>query len=413
MPIKFKSKMGFLQKFLISSPKKSGPLKMKRQAYSRSRLFCPGPTPVPDDAAYAGLETNIYHRTAEFKAHFQRARGLLRPFFDSSEDPIILSSSGTGALEAAMVNLSSPGDTVIIVNGGKFGERWHKLAHAYECQVEKLTVPWGQAPEPDQIVAMIKRQPKAKALFLQANETSTGVAYPIEEIAKAVRAVKPEILIIVDAISALVAHHVKLTDWNLDCVISGSQKGFGIPPGLAFIALSDRAWSSLSRRSRFYFDLARERAAQAEGQTAWTPATTLILSLKVALEKLSELGVDGCVEHHRQMAKACRAAAKAMGLDLFSQSHHSQALTAISLPSNIDGTELVRLCREKYGAIFAGGQDQAKGKIIRIAHLGFLDQFDLITAISAFEFGLHDLGFSTDLGHGVQAAMKAMSNASS
>ncbi|MFW7378019.1 MAG: pyridoxal-phosphate-dependent aminotransferase family protein [Oligoflexus sp.] len=381
---------------------------MEKLPNVRPRLFCPGPTPVPNEAAIAALHTNIYHRSADFKQHFQRARSLLCDFFDSPEGPIILTSSGTGALEAALVNLTSPGDEILVINGGKFGERWQKLGQTYQCSVDVIEVSWGQSPEINDILTKLQSRPNTKALFLQANETSTGVAYPIEEIARAVRKQRPEILIVVDAVSALVAHHVKLKSWDLDCVISGSQKGFGVPPGLAFLALSERAWSHISKRPRFYFDLLRERQAQAEGQTAWTPATTLVLSLEVALQKLHEIGVDACVAHHALMAKACRAAAGALGLELYSQSHHSQALTAIRLPSGMDGSQLVKVCREKFGAIFAGGQDQAKGTIIRIAHLGVFDQFDIITALSAFEFGLREMGSRHDIGVGVQAAMKTM-----
>lgn len=384
---------------------------MKKLPHVRPRLFCPGPTPVPSEAAIASLQTNIYHRSSEFKSHFIHCRQMLREFFDSQEEPIILSSSGTGALEAAMVNLTSVGDDILVINAGKFGERWQKLGQSYACRVNVIQVPWGQVPEIGVILAQLKQNPKTKAIFLQASETSTGVALPIEAIAKAIREQFPDILIVVDAVSALVAHHVKLKSWDLDCVISGSQKGFGTPPGLAFIALSERAWSKLSERSRFYFDLQRERQGQQDGQTAWTPATTLVLTLEAALEKLTELGVDRCVNYHVKAAESCRQAAAALGLELFSQSHHSNALTAIKLPEGMDGKQLVKLAREKYGAIFAGGQDQAKGKIIRIAHLGIFDRFDILNALSAFEFALRDMGSRHEIGIAVQAAMKTMLDA--
>jgi aspartate aminotransferase-like enzyme len=384
---------------------------MQKLPNIRNRLFCPGPTPVPQEAALASLQTDLYHRSPEFKQHFVETRSLLRPFFDANEDPLILTSSGTGALEAAMVNFTTEGDEILVINGGKFGERWEKLGHAYGCQVTTIQVEWGDAPEIDEIRSRLKAAPQTKAIFLQANETSTGVAYPIQDIARTVREVAPDCLIIVDAVSALVAHHVKLQSWDLDCVISGSQKGFGVPPGLAFLAASERAWNRLSGRSRFYFDLARERKGQKDGQTAWTTATSLVMGLKAALGQLNEVGVDGCVNHHRRMAEACRSAAESLGLELFSRRYHSQSLTAIRLPDRCDGTQLVKICRERYGAVFAGGQDQAKGKIIRIAHLGIFDQFDTLTALSAFEFGLSEMGFVKQLGQGVAAAMQKLGEA--
>ena len=376
----------------------------------RNRLFCPGPTPVPQRTALAGLETNVYHRSAEFKEVLIRCRQGLRPFFGSKDDPIIFTSSGTGALEAALVNLTDEGDEVLVVNGGKFGERWTKLAARYRCKVHEIAIDWGESPDPEQLVARLQDEPKIRAVFLQANETSTGVAYPVESIAKAIRAINQDVLIIVDGVSALVAHEMDMQSWDIDCVVSGSQKGFGIPPGLSFLALSERAKSSLSQRPRFYFDFEKEFQGQQKGESAWTPATTLLFSLEQSLQELNHFGAKNMVSYHARMAEACRQAVQALGLKLFSRRHHSQALTAICLPTDIDGVALVKHAKSKYGAYFAGGQDQAKGKIIRIAHLGIFDQFDLLTAVSAFEFCLRDFGYKFDLGSGVAAAMLAISN---
>jgi aspartate aminotransferase-like enzyme len=373
-----------------------------------NRLFCPGPTPVPLDASIQSLHTDIYHRSSEFKSIFSDVRKRLAPFFDSKVAPIILTSSGTGALEAAVVNLTEIGDEVLVINGGKFGERWHKLTAAYQCKVREIKITWGHSPDVEVIVETLRKHPGIKALFIQANETSTGVAYPIKDIAEQVRKLRPDLLLIVDAVSALIAHHVKLDSWGLDCVISGSQKGFGVAPGLAFIALSERAWLSAknNRRPKFYFDLSTELKTQLDGQSAWTPATTLVLSLRAALDKLEALGVDGCEAHHKMMAEATRAAMHALGLELFSQSHHSQALTAAKLPERIDGNALISHARQRYGAIFAGGQDQAKGKIVRLAHLGIFDHFYLLQAIQALEFSLLDIGHTAEPGVGVTAAIK-------
>jgi aspartate aminotransferase-like enzyme len=380
---------------------------MRENPFVKPRLFCPGPTPVPLEISTAGLQTNVYHRTDAFRQIVLDCRRLLQPFFGSAEAPLILSSSGTGALEAALVNLTDAGDKILVINGGKFGERWEKLGHAYQCRVISYTIPWGTAPDIAVVKKHLQDNPDCKAVFFQGNETSTGVAYPVKELAAAIRSVS-EALIVVDAVSSLVAQLMEMDNWEVDAVVAGSQKGFGIPPGLSFISLSKRAWNQLSKRPKFYFDLAKEKSGQDKGETAWTPATTLIFSLKAALETLSTLGPKGCDEYHARMAKACRNAAEAIGLPLLAQSHPSQALTAVRLPENLDGSALVKICRDRYGAIFAGGQDQLKGKIIRIAHLGLVDQLDLIGAIAALEMGLHNLGYSHALGSGTAAAMRTL-----
>lgn len=382
---------------------------MEFNAFVKDRLYCPGPTPVPHAAAVAALQTSVYHRTDLFREKFLHARKLLHPFFASSEAPLILTSSGTGAMEAAMVNLTAPSDKILCLNGGKFGERWGKLGKAYGCETIVYDFPWGEAPSQDKIVEILKKNPDVKAVFFQANETSTGVAYPVRELATLIKA-NTQALIVVDAISALVAHHLPMNEIPIDCLLTGSQKGFGIPPGLAFIALSDRAWSNLSKRPRFYFDLKKEREGQAKGETAWTPATTLIESLIPSLELLSRLGPKGCDMHHARLATATQKAATAMGLKLFSKSNHSQALTALELPVGFDGGKLVKYCRTRFGTVFAGGQDHLKGKIIRLAHLGVVDEFDLIGGVAALEMGLHKLGHPFTLGHGVSAAMESLNS---
>ncbi len=380
---------------------------MRENPFVKPRLFCPGPTPVPLDISAAALNTNVYHRTDAFRQIVLDCRSMLQPFFGCSVAPLLLSSSGTGALEAALVNLTEVADKILVINGGKFGERWEKLGQSYQCKVVSYTIPWGTSPNPETLKQHLLDNPDIKAVFLQGNETSTGVAYPVKELAAAIRSVS-NALICIDAVSSLIAHKISMDDWGLDAVVAGSQKGFGIPPGLSFVALSKRAWNQLSKRPKFYFDLAKEKAGQDKGETAWTPATTLILSLKPALETLSGLGPDGCDDHHNLLARACRNAAEAIGLPLFAQSHPSQALTAVRLPENMDGSALVKVCREKYGAIYAGGQDHLKGKIIRIAHLGLVDHLDLIGAVAAFEMGLQNLGYSHTLGSGVAAAMRTL-----
>jgi aspartate aminotransferase-like enzyme len=378
-----------------------------REPFTTDRLFCPGPTPVPSAAVQAGTATSVYHRTDEFYKAFQATAAMLAPFFGAKNAPIILAASGTGGLEAAVQNLTAAGDEVVVVNGGKFGERWEKLASAYQLKAEVVKLEWGTVPTAAQLLDALGRCRAPKALFIQANETSTGVYYPVEALVKAVRA-KFSGFIVVDCISSLGAHAMRMDDWGVDCVVAGSQKGFGIPPGLAFVALSDKAWSNLSARPRFYFDLARERKSQLEGQTAWTPATTLILSLKKALEMLHETGLDRVTAHHQQLADATRAAVAAMGLTLFATSNPSNALTAVNVPAGMDGSKLVKSLRSRFGMIFAGGQDHLKGKIVRIAHLGFVSRFDLIDGLAAFEWALAEAGHRFDLGQGVKIAMQKL-----
>ncbi len=382
----------------------------ERELFTVDRLFCPGPTPVPDFVKEAGAESSIYHRSDEFYKIFRRSADLLAPLFGSKTLPIILAASGTGAMDAAFTNLTDVGDEIVTVKAGKFGERWEKLAEAYRCPAEVVTIEWGTAPTAAQILAAVKKQKNTKAIFIQANETSTGAYFGIEKLVPELRKSFSG-FIAVDCISSLGAHPMKMDDWQIDAVTAGSQKGFGLPPGLAFIALSERAWANLSKRPKFYFDLAKERKGQAEGRSAWTPASSLVHALKAALEKMNEVGYDRVAAHHTHLADAARAATKAMGLNLFAGSAPSNALTAITVPKGIDGQKLVKRLRQRFGMFFAGGQDELKGKIVRFAHLGFVNRFDLIDGVAALEFALAEEGYDLDLGRGVQAAMKVLAKA--
>lgn len=380
----------------------------EREIFTVDRLFCPGPTPVPDFVKEAGAESSIYHRSDEFYKIFRRAADLLAPLFGSKTNPIILASSGTGALEAAFVNLTDQGDEIVTVKGGKFGERWEKLAQAYGCPAEVVNVAWGTAPTAAEILAAVKKQKNTKAIFIQANETSTGAYYCIEKLVPEIRKSFAG-LIVVDCISSIGAHEMRMDEWQIDCVVAGSQKGFGLPPGLAFIALSDRAWAGLSKRPKFYFDLSKEKKGQhAEGRSAWTPASSLVHALKAALEEMNRIGYAKVAAHHAQLAEAARAATAAMGLELFAGSAPSNALTAITVPAGIDGSKLVKRIRQRFGMFFAGGQDELKGKIVRFAHLGFVNRFDLIDGVAALEFALAEEGYALELGRGVAAAMKVL-----
>jgi aspartate aminotransferase-like enzyme len=380
-----------------------------KDPFLRPRLFCPGPTPIPSVVNAVTADAQIYHRTSEFYEVVSRCRKLLAPFMGTKQEPAILTASGSGAMEAAVVNLTAAKDRVIVVNGGKFGERWEQLCKAYDCDTAVLNVRYGESPAIKDLLELVEKHKGAKAIFLQANETSTGVFFPLSEIIPAVRK-KFDGLIVVDAISALCAHEIKMDEWGIDAVVSGSQKGFGLPPGLAFISLSKRAWENISNRGRYYFDLRIEEKNQKEGKTAWTPAITLIQQLDAALQALHNFGLKKVFEHHALLARAARAGATAIGLELFPSGNFSHALTAIKVPKGVDGSGLIKLLQKEYQTTFAGGQgDELKGKIVRFAHLGFIDSLDFIGGMAAFEFGLLGSGYKFDLGDGVKAAMRTIS----
>ncbi len=376
-----------------------------REPFLKDRLFCPGPTPVPLPVKLAAAEQTVYHRTQDFYNLFQSCRERLAPFFGSKNLPVLLASSGTGAMEAAITNLTDVGDRILVINAGKFGERWQKLGSYFGCNVVSLDIDWGNIPQWDQIAEVLRRYQDWRAVFLQANETSTAVALPIQELIPKIRQ-STDALIVVDAVSGLCAHQVDMDAWGIDCVVAGSQKGFGIDPGLAFICLSDRAVSRMGQRPRFYFDLRRELIGQAKGESAWTPATSLIVSLDKALETLTALTPNGVVTHHARLAEAVRRGGLAMGLKLFAQAGHSNAVTAFTVPDGVDGKKLIKVLAQQYGTIFAGGQDKLAGKIVRFSHLGFVDIFDVISGLAALELALHHSGHSCRPGAGTAAALE-------
>ena len=384
----------------------------KCEPFIQTRIFCPGPTPVPLEAKLAPLDSEIYHRSDEFYALHLKCSEMLRPIFGCEQIPVILSCSGTGGLEAAILNLTAPGDEVIVVNGGKFGERWEELAVRYGCDAKVVKVASGEGARAQDLEKTMVNCRAPKAFFVQANETSTGVRHPVAELVSVLKEAFPECLVVIDAISSLGAHPLNMNADGFDCVVSASQKGFGLSPGLAFIALSDRAWSRLSPRPRFYFDLAKEFKGQGKGRSAWTPAIGLIQSLAVVLEKIHGIGIEAMIRNHELLAGAVRASLPAMGLELFAKSHPSNALTSILVPKGLDGTKLQELLRDRYGVIIPGGQDELKGKILRLSNLGFVSRFDLVHALSAIEFGLRDLGYGpcsgVGLGSGVKAFMQAL-----
>ncbi|MBI2963779.1 MAG: alanine--glyoxylate aminotransferase family protein [Deltaproteobacteria bacterium] len=371
-------------------------------------LLTPGPTPVPTEVALRMAEPMIHHRTPEFSKIFSEVRVGLKALFQTAEDVLVLASSGTGAMEAAVVNLLSAGERVIVVNGGKFGERWTKICQSYGVEVEEIKVEWGEAVAVDAVRAALERFPGAKAVFVQASETSTTVVHPVEEIAALTRT--RDTLLIVDGITAVGVFDVPMDRWGIDVLVTGSQKALMLPPGLAFLALSARAWKRAARPHLpgFYFDLMRERKSQGENTTAYTPAVSLVLGLHAVLAMLEREGYPNVFARHARLAAATRAAGEALGLKLLAPRSPSPAATGLYLPGGIDGGKLTKYLRDRVGVSLAGGQDQLKGKILRVAHVGYFGEFDIVTAVAAIEMALGKFGARVDFGSGVAAAERVL-----
>ncbi len=371
-------------------------------------LLAPGPTPVPPEALLAMAMPIIHHRAPDFLPVLESAKKGLQWLYQTKNEVLILCSTGTGGMDGAVSNFLSPGDDVLVVNGGKFGERWTKICQAYGMKVEELIVEWGYAVKAEQVEASLKKNPKIKAVFIQANETSTGVYHDVKSVGAVVK--KTDALFVVDAISALVAHDIKADEWGIDVMIGGSQKGVMLPPGLAFISVSDKAWkmADTAKTPKFYFNFKKERENLAKNQTLFTSPVTLIIGLNAAIKMLQDEGLENVFKRHDKLARATRAGALALGLKLFPKESPSNALTAIEAPAGVDGQAIYKDLRVKYGITGAGGQDKLKGKIFRIAHLGYADTFDVITAIAGIEMVLKGLGHPVKLGTGVGAAQEIL-----
>ncbi|SRR5713226_1892561 len=373
-------------------------------------LLAPGPTPIPNEVERAMAETMIHHRTPRFSKIFAEAREGLKPLFGTKNDVLILASSGTGAMEAAVANLFSPGEKVLIVNGGKFGERWLQISQAFGLEPVEIKVEWGKAVKVEEIQRKLKLLPDIKGVFVQASETSTTVLHPVKEIAKAT---KNGPLLIVDGVTAVGVLPLSMDESGIDVLVTGSQKALMLPPGLGFIALSQRAWERTEKAKlpRFYFDLKLERKNQQKGSSAFTPAVSLIFGLHAALKMIREEGLDRVYARHARLARATRAAATALGLKLLAPESPSLAATGIYLPEGIDGEKLLDYLRDKMGVTLAEGQDQLRGKAIRIAHVGHMGAFDAVVAIAALEMALRKFGFPVKFGQGVAAAQEILMEA--
>ena len=370
------------------------------------RLLTPGPTPVPERLSLRMAKPIVHHRSPEFEAVFAKVREGLQYVFETKQDVLVFAASGTGAMEASFVNFLRKGDSVVVVDGGKFGERWGKFAKAYGINAVTLKCEWGSPVKPEQVQKALESNPDIKAVYVQANESSTGVYHPIQELAQVTA--KSKALLVVDAISALGAMPLPMDAWGIDVLVSAGHKALGLPPGIAFLAASDKAWAQNETADlpRFYFDVKRERDNQKKNQTAWTPAITLVEGLEESLAMYREEGLQNVFARHERMAKSARAAMQALGLTLYSKSP-SNAMTTVLAPDGVDSEKLVKHLFKQYGIKLVGGQDAAKGRIFRIAHLGYFDDFDMLVVIGAIERGLHDLGAKIELGAGLAAAQRS------
>jgi aspartate aminotransferase-like enzyme len=377
------------------------------RAVKKIRLLTPGPTPVPERLSLRMARPIVHHRSPEFEAVFARVREGLQWLYQTKEDVLVFASSGTGAMEAAFVNFLRKGDSVVVVDGGKFGERWAKFAKAYGVNAVTLKCEWGTAVDPAAVDRALRENPAIKAVFVQANESSTGVYHPIKELAQVTA--KTGAILVVDAISALGAMSLPMDEWGIDVLVSACHKALALPPGIAFLAAGEKAWrlNETADLPRFYFDVKRERENQRKNQTAWTPAIALVEGLDESLQMFREEGLEACFARHGRLARAARAGMQALGLTLYSKSV-SNAMTTVLAPDGVDSEKLVKHLFARYGIKLVGGQDAAKGKIFRIAHLGYFDEFDMLVVIGAIERGLHDLGAKIQLGAGLAAAQKAL-----
>jgi aspartate aminotransferase-like enzyme len=380
----------------------------------KNRLFTPGPTPLLPAAQSAMAAYAAHHRTADFRALYSRVLADLKVFIGTANDCLLLAASGTGAMEAAVSNLTSPGDRVLVISAGKFGERWRDLGKAFGCSVEMVSANYGETVSIADVRSKLAGD--IRAVYMQSTESSTGARHDVQAVARLLQG--SDTLLVVDAITGLGTTNFDVDGWGVDVIIGGSQKAVMIPPGLAYLAVSERAWRRMetTRSPRYYFDLRKERKAAAKGESSFTPATSLIAGLAAALDYIREAGGgdlaagrDALIENAETAAAMTRAAAQALHLKLFAASAPAAALTAISTPSGIDSGAIVKEFREQFGAVVANGQGEMKGKLFRIAHLGYYDYLDTIAIIGALEHVMARVAPASRpaLGSAVTAAQEA------
>ncbi len=376
----------------------------------KTRLLTPGPTPLYPPALHAMMAADIHHRTQDFVAVYKAVVADLKEVMGTSWDVVPLACSGTGAMEASVSNFFRKGDRVVVLSAGKFGERWVQITQAYGLEPVVLSAEYGQAVPADRVVEELTK-PGVRGVFLQASETSTGVMHDVEAIGRA--AADTEAIVVVDAITGLGTMPLEIEGWGLDIVIGGSQKAFMIPPGLAFMSISPKAWKheETSDLPHYYFSIRKEAANAAKGQSNYTPSTALLLSLAEALRYMKSLGMDKFIENAQLLAKATRAAVSELGLKLFAPDNPGAAVTAVRAPEGMDSGVIVKGFRDRFGAIIANGQGSMKGKIFRIAHLGYFDFPDLFAVIAELELILASQGVPVEYGKGVAAVQRVYAEA--
>jgi aspartate aminotransferase-like enzyme len=378
----------------------------------KTRLFTPGPTPLLPAAQNAIAAADMHHRTAEFREIFSRTLADLKTFIGTNNDVLILASSGTGAMEAAVSNLTSPGEKVLVLSAGKFGERWRDLVKAYGCDVDVLSVPYGETFDLGQVKSKLDG---VRVLYMQGTETSTGARHDVKAISQLLKG--SDTLLVVDGITGLGTTHFEVDNWGIDMLIGGSQKAVMIPPGLAYLSVSERAWQRMesAKQPRYYFDLRKERKSQTKGESAFTPAVALIVGLGAALDYIRKAGNgnladgrDALIHNAETSAAMVRAAVKALGLELFAPTCPSAACTAVLAPKGVDSSAMVKEFRERFAIVMANGQGEMKGKLFRIAHLGYYDYLDALGVVGALEHVLAKVAPSHkfELGAGVRAVQE-------
>jgi len=385
--------------------------------FRKTRLFTPGPTPLLPAAQFAMAAADIHHRTAEFRALYTKVLAQLKEFVGTQNDVLILSCSGSGAMEASVSNLTSPGDRVLVLSAGKFGERWTAIAKAFGCVPDLVSAPYGETFDLETVIAALK--PDTRAVYVQATETSTATRHDIQAIAKLIQATAPQALLVVDGITGLGTTHFDVDGWGIDVLIGGSQKAVMIPPGLAYLSVSDKAWAAMdsSKNPRYYFDLRKERKSAKAGESAYTPSVALIAGLGAALDYIAGQGGGNLAEGRKALvdnaetiAAMTRAGLVALGFTLFAPTAPAAAATAVSVPEGLDSGVVVKELKAKFGAVITNGQGDMKGKIFRIAHLGFFDYMDTIALLGALEFIAKDtLKLPVQLGQGLAAAQQVFS----
>lgn len=359
---------------------------------NKQRLLTPGPTPLPEEVRLALARDTLHHRKDAFKAVLRECREPLKTLFGAAQEVMPLAATGTGGMVAAVANCFNPGDKVLVVEAGKFGQRWTQIARAHGLEVERLEVPWGRAVEPEEVRKLLGRDPGLAGVLVQASETSTGVLHPVRELGEMCR--ERETLLVVDGISAVGVSPLPMDAWGVDCLVTGSQKGLMLPTGLALIALSERAWAraEAAENHSFYFNLPGERKKMADGQTLFSSPVNMLVALKASLDLFMAEGLERHYAKQWALTQLARAGAQAMGLELLAPVHFTWGLTAIKVPAGLDGQALLAHAQDKHGVIMAGGQDALKGRIVRLGHMGHTDWADVAAGLHALAASLRAVG---------------------